>query len=266
MKEKFIEILREANENRTVYTPNIINETPSQTTNSIETKYQQEQIDNISTGIAVPINTTKEKEQLSPSNEIIPNKKINQIIDISPVSNINCQDILATWQALFPTIPGGVNLLPNYTPQNLSQKKYDVNFTNLSDRQIAKLIREIYLRILRSLDTYSLLIKKESGNNQRSLVLLRTQMQVLSSAVLNVYQDYTAFNVVPLRVDINSFIPKNLKQAYLYLYNEIYCIYYLLTKLIFSLTNTNFNGQLVTILSNIKYQLNIIFTLYNSIN
>ena len=90
---------------------------------------------------------------------------------------------------------------------------------------------------------------------------------MLSAALLNVYQDYTAYNVVPLRVSINSCIPKNLKQSLNYLYCEIYHIYYLLNKLIFSLKNDeNFYSQLVTIINNIKYQLALIFTLYQNTN
>lgn len=292
MKENLINILREASNNSAPYTNyRTINETPSQNENTNETNYRyenkQQEIQpnnnlNNSSKIIEPIsiitptlepdavpninyNNTKNGKE---TNQFIPTKNINQIIDEGPTSNTNCETILSVWRSLFPTIPAGINLLSNYTPTSCCDKKYNFNFTTtLTQQQIAKLIREIYLRMLLSLDTYSLLIRKETAlATQRELAALRTQMQVLSSAMLNVYQDYTATNVVPLRNSINSNIPKNLKDAYCYLHDQIFYIYFLLSKLIFNLKNdSNFYGQLVTILNNIKYQLYVLSTFYNNI-
>ena len=286
MKENFINILREATDNQNVYQPNpITNDTPSQTNDSGETKYHYQHKNHTisepeSPSVAEPVNIItptiepngnyeniyKTPQNKKEQNQFIPSKNINQIIEPSPTSLTNCEQILAVWRALFPTIPSGIGQLSNYTPQSCSGKEYNFNFTTvLNQQETARLIREIYLRILRGLDTYSLLIRKESGDYQRQLVLLRTQMQVLSSAMLNVYQDYTVSNVVPLRNSINSCLPNNLKNAYCYLYDEIFYIYNLLSKLIFSLkTDTNFYSQLVTIINNLKYQLSIIFTLYTN--
>ncbi len=263
MKEDFIKILREATDSKTVYTPSpSIIDTPSQATDPNETNYQYAK---------EPAYYTNPNEKgatptVDPISNISPNKNLDQFIEDTPASNISCDLILSVWRALFPTIPSGISLLPRYSPASCCNKNYNFNFSgSLTSQQTARLIREIYLRILRSLDTYSLVIKKGSNNFQKDLVLLRTQMQVLSGAILNVYQDYTATNVVPLRVSINSYVPKNLPDSICYLHDEIYHIYYLLSKLIFTLQNdTNFFGQLEIILNNLKYQLSILNTIYLS--
>lgn len=296
MKENFVKLLREAKENKTIYSPNKnINDTLSQTPKQNETNYQYDTNNSINTNPTInkeppgtiapngdfsniPQSDNIEKPNLiSPikqapifenNPQISPSKNINQIIETAPSLTTNCEQILAVWRTLFPTIPGGIGVLSNYNPQTCSGKTYNFNFSNnLSEKEIAKLIREIYLRVLRALDTYSLLIRNENSDNQKQLVLLRTQMQVLSSAMLNVYQDYTATNVTPLRNTINSCLPKKLKDAYCYLHDEIFYVYYLLNMLIFNLKNdTNFYSQLVIILNNLKYQLSILNTLYLNFN
>lgn len=270
MKENFINILREATESRTVYEPsNTINDTTSHTSKQPDTNYHyHNKGQNNTSTFKEPQFTAEPINVITPTPSTnAPSKEINQIIETPPTNISNCQSLLLVWQGLFPTLFGEMGQLSDFNPENLCNKKFNTNFEVLSQKETARLMREIYLRTLRALDTYSLTLKIGSQNAKPSLVNLRTQMQVISAAALNVYQDYTAYNVVPLRVSINSCIPKNFKDALNYLYCEIYYIFYLLNKLIFTLkTDTNFYPQLITILNNIKYQLSVTLNLYQNSN
>ena len=286
LQNKNVRLFKE--ETRTIYspkekepsfTPTINKEPLSPSTDYISVKNPTGN----NTTIVTPIDTNiphKKAEQIIPPNETadqinvnIPSKTIDQINEHIPDKTADqiadqiaidsaCQSILSVWRRLFPTIPDGLGQLSSFNPPNLSNKTCDTNFTVLDTHGLARLMRTLYLKVLRALDTYSLLIRTTSNNEQSTLVNLRTQMQVLSAVVLNIYGDYTRGNFVPLRVDINSTLPRDTARAFLYLYNEIYCIYYLSEKLLFNFDATSpFYNQILAFINNIKYQLNVIYTL-----
>lgn len=155
---------------------------------------------------------------------------------------------------LFPELRYG---LPQNTDYLATENEKIINCIQANYKNNAiKLSRCMYLKILKIIDIYSKALLYASEEQKISLILLRAQMQVLSSAVLRVYLYLSPNALVPTKCNYKICLTKDFNAITNCLYNQTYIVYIMAEYLSSLLSETALNSQIILIINNLNSQLN----------
>lgn len=195
----------------------------------------------------------EEQNKNNQTNENIVVKPINEILPRSTPSNSSQND----WLQLFDTLPADIPTAPNFEP------RVPINFRQFYITDPCRLIRRIYIHMLGAIDTYTRLLTIAPFDDINTIKGLRSQMRVLSIAMLSIGNDLNYCSIIPFRTSSNSNIPSNYINALNITYNRVYNIFYE-TIMLYDILGTNTNQtRLLIIINNLRNQLATIDDLIN---
>lgn len=152
------------------------------------------------------------------------------------------------------------SLLPNL-PNNLPQEPYEFEpplpsrnfFVPVFSPKL--LARRIYNDMLSVIRDYGMLIAICGPENRSTLESLKSQMQILSIAMLNIYQNISGPSRIPFLSSSKPQIPKDCKKALQLVYDRVYAIHRLVLRLFTQNLDQQSTATLLVVLSNLKSQL-----------
>ena len=151
-------------------------------------------------------------------------------------------------------------LLPNL-PQNLPQEPYDFepkiphkhyNIPKISARATAK---KIYVLMLNAIKLYSKLLRITPSESRKTIDSLKSQMEILSVSMLNIYQNIAGVSKIPFYAHKKSKIPRTYIHAISKIYDNVYYIHQLVLRLFAQNVDTQTSAMLLIVLTNLKSQL-----------
>lgn len=152
------------------------------------------------------------------------------------------------------------NFLPNF-PQSLPQEPFDFMPPPPNQRyrmpmlSPSRLSRRIYIEMTRAVKDYGDLENLAPAQDKQSINQLKSQMQILSLAMLNVHQNLAGRNSHPFYASNRARLPRNYGRALAEMYNRVYYIMELTARLYTITQNTSQAQTILIILLNLKSQL-----------
>lgn len=166
-------------------------------------------------------------------------------------------------QDLLRNISNGSNFasflpnLPNTLPQDNfefipppPQRRFPV--PNLNSRGLS---RRIYLEMLRAIKDYGDLEILAPEQDKQTISSLKSQMEVLSLAMLNVYQSLNGRPAIPFFMNHRVPLPRDYPRALVEMYSRVYHIHNLTLRLFNQVSGSSISNTVLIILLNLKSQL-----------
>lgn len=170
-----------------------------------------------------------------------------QKIKDEPVCNILNENNFATYLPNLPTT------LPQeafeFVPE-APRRRFPL--PNLNSRGLA---RRIYLEMLRAIRDYRDLEMRAPESDRQTISSLKSQMQVLSIAMLNVYQSLNGRPSVPFFMSNRTPLSRDYQRALLEMYSRVYHIHQLTLRLFNQTTDSSVSNTILIVLLNLKSQL-----------
>lgn len=157
-----------------------------------------------------------------------------------------------SWMQLTSNLPNDIPIAPNYQP------RMPIGFRPTYITDPCRLTRRIYINMLNAVDTYTRLINIAPQQDRATIESLRSQMQILSIAILTIGQQLNFCTIIPLRTSSNSNLPNNYINALNITYNRVYTIFNQTLFLYEILGSNEFSTRLLIIINNLRSQLQTI--------
>ena len=168
---------------------------------------------------------------------------------LPPTNNIPSFASQNDWRQLFTNLSNTIPIAPNYGP------RVPLNFNEYRITNPCRLYRRIYNNMLTSIDSYTKLLDLAPEADIGTIQGLRSQMQILSIAILSLALETRQCRVVPFRNTSNSNLPNNYLRALHVTYNRVYTVFFD-TVMLYQILGTNQNStRLLIIINNLRSQL-----------
>lgn len=157
-----------------------------------------------------------------------------------------------------------INLLLPNLPQDLPRESSNFVPPNPTRRYPFPLSRpeilskRIYMEMIRAIKAYSELSSIAPSGDVATINSLKSQMQILSLSMLNIYQQLSRRKTVPFYLSHKIKLNSNYSVALQEMYNRVYHIYALTMRLYNITIGSNISTTLLIIIGNLSSQLRTI--------
>lgn len=152
------------------------------------------------------------------------------------------------WNELFSNLPTNLPSSPNFEP------RLPLNYRRIRYNDPCRLTRRIYLNMLNAIDYYTRLLTIAPSADLSTIRSLRSQMQILSVAILSYGQDLQYCSLIP-QFQGSSNLSNNYVLALNRVYRRVFTIYEQTLQLYFLTQSSNNSTTLLIIINNLKNQL-----------
>lgn len=154
------------------------------------------------------------------------------------------------YKAILPNLPNNLPQEPYDFEPKLPNREFFVPF--FSTRALAK---KIYNDMLSASRDYARLISVCPKIDKDAVESLKSQMQILSIAMLNIYQNIAKSSKLPTANSAKPQIANDCKKALQLVYDRVYALHKLATKLFVQKLDEQSSAMLLVVISNLKSQL-----------